>query len=361
MRLPSRNGVEPGMDGTHERDCWEGESAAQRLRRLLAGCFVSQALRAAAELDIAERLTEGPKNAAALAGDAGLEAHALHRLLRALASVGVFREDEQGRFANTELSELLRAASRDSQRAAARMYGAEPYWKAAGGLLHSVRTGKPAFDALFGMPFFDYLSRDSDLARVFDEAMVSTAELSNSAMLEAYDFSHLRTITDVGGGYGSTLCAILRTTPRLRGILFDLPHAAEGANRFIARQGLSGRCKVMTGDFFDAVPGGADAYFMRHILHDWDDERCVRLLRNCRAGMTGGGKLLVCERILPPGNQPCYAKISDLIMMVLSSGGRERSEGQYRELLAAAGFALTRVVTTRSDHSVLEAVASQSA
>ena len=354
MKLSSRKGPGPGTHGAREEAGRAGESAAQLLRRLLAGRFVSQALHAAAELDIAERLTDGPKDVATLAEETISHPAALYRVLRALASMGVFWEDEQGRFANTELSELLRGGVPNSQRAAARMSGSDPHWRAAGGLLHSVQTGRPAFDTLFGTPFFDYLDQNPEHARTFDEAMVSTSELSNAVMLEAYDFSNLHTIVDVGGGYGSTLCAILHATPGLRGILFDLPRPAEGARRFVAEQGLSGRCDVVVGNGFDAVPAGADAYFMRHILHDWDDEHCIRLLRNCRVAIARDGKLLVCERILLPGNQPSYAKISDLIMMVVS-GGRERTEAQYRELFFAAGFTLRRAIPTRSDHSILEA------
>ena len=347
MTVSSQKSFKPGLDGGDGQGEWAGISTAQRLRCLLAGSFVSQAVHAAAELDVAERLTDGPKDAATLAEETVSHADALYRLLRALASVGIFREDEQGRFANTELSKLLCRGVPDSQRAAARMAGSDLYWRTAGRLLQSVRTGEPVFETLFGAPFFDYLTRNSDYAHIFDEAMVSTSQLTNAVMLEAYDFSHLRTIMDVGGGYGSTLCAILHATPGLRGILFDLPRAAEGARRFVAEQGLSSRCDVMAGNGFDAVPAGAEAYFMRHILHDWDDERCIRLLRNCQVAMASEGKLLVCERILPTW-QPVLVRQDHR----LDHDGSLRWSGTHRSTVSRA-FLCGRIhVDARGTHWV---------
>jgi hypothetical protein len=329
---------------------------ASQLRDLVSGYLVSRAIYVAAELNLAGLLAGGAQDSETLAAAVGAHAPTMYRLLRALASVGVFQEDERGRFANTELSDLLRPDTPGSLRAMVRMFGDDPHWKSAGALAHSVRTGEPAFDHVFGMHLFDYFARDSASAKIFDEAMVSVSALTNRAMLQAYDFSAFQSLVDVGGGSGGALCAMLHAAPGLRGVLFDLPHAAEGARRYVAEQGLIERCEIVEGSFFDSVPSGADAYFMKHIIHDWDDERCLRLLRNCHAAMRPEGKLLVCEKIVPAGNGPSFAKISDLVMLVNTPGGRERSEAEYRELFASSGFRLTRVVPMRSDNSLLESV-----
>jgi O-methyltransferase domain/Dimerisation domain len=327
-----------------------------RLRNLIAGYFVSSAIHAAAQLDIARLLADGPKSCEALALATHANADALYRLLRALASQDIFAEDAQRRFSNTELSELLRSDVPGSMRPTARFFGDEMMFLPWQSLLHSVMTGEAAFEHVYGTNHFDYLSQRPEKAKIFDDAMVSLSAIVNAAIVEAYDFSGFRTLVDIAGGYGSTLCAFLKATPGLRGVLFDLPHVIDGARRYIAEQGMAQRCEAVAGDFFQTVPPGADAYFMKHIIHDWDDDRCVRILRNCHAAMPSHGKLLVSERVVPAGNVPSYVKLGDLVMLVMNPGGRERTEQQYRELFAAGGFELQRLVPTASEHAVLEAV-----
>jgi hypothetical protein len=238
--------------------------------------------------------------------------------------------------------------------ALARMAGTDSRWSVAQALMHSVQTGEPAFQHIFKEDMFSYFSHHPDEAQLFDEAMVSGSDLMNHAIVEAYDFSHFTTLVDIAGGYGSTLCAILATYPGLNGTLFDLPHVVAKASQFVASKGLHDRCLIASGSFFDTVPTGADAYFMKHIIHDWDDERCLRLLRNCHAAMPAHAKLLVCEKVLSEDNRSAYTRIQDLVMLLNTPGGRERTELEYRALFEKAGFQLARAISTKVDNWILE-------
>lgn len=329
--------------------------SATKLRGLVLGYFVSQAVHVAAKLDLATRLGDGVKDSAELAALCAVHAPTLNRVMRMLVSVGVFTED-QGRFSNNEVSAHLRGDAPQTMRALARMYGAEFQWLPAQALIHSVRTGEPAFQHVFGEEVFDYLAGHPDEARLFDEAMVGSSEIMNRAIVDAYDFSGFGTLVDVAGGYGSTMCAILEGTPELRGTLFDLPHVVPKAREFVESRGLQDRCSQLGGSFLETMPKGADAYFMKHIIHDWDDERCLQLLRNCHAAMPAHAKLLVCEKVLPEGNDAPHTRIFDLVMLLHTPGGRERTEPEYRSLFERAGFRLTRVIPTRVDNSIIEAV-----
>ena len=325
-----------------------------QLRDLISGYFVSRANYMAARLDIATLLAHGPKTCPELADMTHTHADTLYRLLRALASYGVFTEDDQGRFSNTDKSELLRSDIGGSMRPFALFYGddmVETPWQS---LLHSVTTGEAAFEHVYGVNQFQYLSTRPDKAKIFDEAMVSISGMMNTAIAEAYDFSSFGTMVDIAGGYGSTLCTISKKNPALRGMLFDMPHVIDGARQYITEQGVADRCTIISGDFLQAVPEGADAYFMKHIIHDWDDERCIKILRNCHQAMPSNGKLLVCERVVPIGNTPSYSKLIDLQMLALTEGGWERTEAQYRTLFKTGGFRLTRIVATESENSVME-------
>ena len=324
------------------------------VRNLLMGFVVSRAVQVAAELGLADALADGPKDRDALARDVGAHADTLNRLIRALASFGIFKQLPDGRVANTAQSECLRSDAPGSLRELGRMYGGSPMWQAWTGLEHSVRCGEPAFAHVHGSPVFEYLAQHAESAIRFDNAMAASSRLMNEALVEAYDWSRFGTLVDVAGGIGTTLAAILRANPGVRGVLFDLPHVIERGRDNLAREGLAARCQARTGSFFDAVPSGADAYFMKHIIHDWNDEDCLRILRNCRAAMSDHAKLLVCEKLIPPDDRPSVAKTLDLVMLVMTDGGRERTEQEFQELFARAGMRLARVVLTRVDNCILE-------
>lgn len=317
-----------------------------RLADLMAGFWTTQAIYVAAQLGLADHLAAGPRSADVLAGATGAHPRSLYRLLRALAGLGIFTEQEDGNFALTPLAECLRDGP-ESLRSLALMRGSWQYatW---GNLLHSVTTGEAAFDALHGQPLFDWLGAHPEAGRIFDAAMTGVHGRETAAMLDAYDFSGINVLADIGGGNGSVICAVLDRYPALRGILFDLPAVCARA-----AVGLTARCQVIAGSFFEGVPAGADTYLLRHILHDWDDARSVTILRQCRAVMQPGQRLLVVEGVVPTGNTPSVSKRYDLSMMVMV-GGMERTEQEYRDLFAASGFRLTRIVPTRTWVAVIE-------
>lgn len=327
-------------------------SQQARLAQMLSGYWTSQCLYVAAKLELPDQLFDGPKTAEQLAHAAGVHAPSLYRLLRALASLGVFAEDEQHRFRLTPLAEPLRKNVPGSQWAWAVMMGDEHYacW---GRLFDTVRTGELAFDKLYGSPVFDYLSQHPDKAAIFDEAMVSIHGPETAAMLDAYDFAGIRTLADVGGGNGSLLTVVLKRHPRLNGLLYDLPGVIERARQNLGAAGVADRCQTAAGNFFESVPAGADAYLMRHIIHDWTDEQCQTILRNIRQVIPRDGRLLVVEFVIPPGNEPFFGKLLDLNMMLIP-GGKERTEAEYRDLFASAGFRLTRIMPTRTEISIVE-------
>jgi hypothetical protein len=328
---------------------------AVALRHLSTGFWISQAIAVAATVGIADHLQSGPKNCAELAPAVGVHAGALYRLLRAIASVGVFAEDQQGRFSLTPLATLLLTEGPGSWRAAAILNGEPWVWQPWGALAYSVKTGKPAFEHVFGMEFEAYLAQHPEAADTFQAFMhVATAEEA-SVVAPAYDFSGLTTVVDVGGGRGALLAAILKCNPHLRGILFESPQVIADAPALLAAQGVADRCELVAGDFFQALPMGADAYILKWILVSWDDEPSVRILQNCRQALGSRGRLLVIERIIPPGNEPFFGKLADLNLLVMYAG-RQRTEMEYRALFARAGFELSRVIPTHSptEFSVIE-------
>lgn len=327
----------------------------EQMARMVVGYWVSQSIYVAAKLGIADRLAAGPQSAADLAAATATDPRSLYRLLRALASVGIFSEGADGRFGLTPLADCLRSDVPGSQLAMALMMGEEHY-RCWGDLLESVRTGRTAFDRLYGQPIFEYLGERSEQAQVFDAAMTAIHGRETQAMLDAYDLSGIGTLADIGGGNGSNLIGVLQRYPAMKGLLFDLPHVVGRAREGLVRAGLGDRCRVVEGDFFATIPEGADAYFLRHIIHDWDDARALTILRNIRRAMPDGARLLVVEHVLPPGNDPSFGKLLDLNMLLLP-GGMERTEAEFRKLYGEAGFRLTRVVPTQGDLSVVEGVA----
>lgn len=329
-------------------------SPQEYVNQLICGYWSSQCVYAAAKLGLADLLAPGPLSVEALAERTAMHPPSLFRLLRALASLGVFAELPDGRFQLTPAGETLRSDAPESRRALAIMMG-EEYFRAWGELLYSIRTGKPAFDKIFGQPLFEFLSQHAEQAAIFDQAMVGAHGRSAAALLEAYDFSTFACLADVGGGNGSTLCAVLERYRQLRGVLFDLPGVIERAKATIENANLAERIERIEGDFFQSAPSGAGAYLLRHIIHDWDDEKATRILKNIRGVISSDGRLLLVESVIPPGNDPCFAKLLDLTMLV-APGGRERTADEYRELLRAAGFRLTRIVPTAALDSVIEGV-----
>jgi hypothetical protein len=323
----------------------------EHISRMLTGYWLSQAIYVAAKLGLADLLKDGPCSADDLAVATHMHARSLYRLLRALASVGIFAEDEPRRFWLTPMAECL-LDKPGSQRCLAIMAG-EGHYRAFGELLYSVRTGEPSFDKIMGAPVFDFLQANPEQARIFDEAMTGVHGRETAAMLDAYDFSGVRVLADVGGGNGSVITAILKKHPQMQGILYDLPEVIERAKPNLAAAGLAERCQAIGGTFFAAVPAGADAYLLRHIIHDWDDDNCLLILQNIRQALPSDGRLLVVETVVPPGNDWSFAKLLDLAMLVIP-GGEERTAAEYARLYQSAGFELTRIVATGADVSVIE-------
>jgi hypothetical protein len=321
------------------------------INQLIFGKWVSMAVSVAAKLRIADALAAGPKAIADLADETRTHGPSLFRVLRALASVGVFAEDPDGRFSQTPISEFLRSDVTGSMRAVADYCGADWSWRPWGQLLETVQSGRTAFSEVFGMPVFDYLSQHPDESAVFNEGMTGFSMQESPALAEAYDFSRFGTVVDVGGGHGHLLCTILKRWPGPKGIVFDSPHVVAGATPAIAAAGLADRCKADGGDFFQAVPSG-DAYVMKHIIHDWNDEKSTLILRNCRKAAKPGAKLVLVEMVIPPGNEPSPGKLLDLEMLVIASG-KERTEEEYAELFAGAGWKLTQIVPTKSVTSAI--------
>lgn len=325
------------------------QDAQQQILQILTSNWVAQAVYVAAELGIANQLAEGPKTARELAGAVDADSESLYRLLRMLAGMGIFKEGEDGRFGLTPLARKLG----EPEVQAFAVVAGRVFYQAWGNFLHSVKTGRPAFDKTFGLSAFEYLTRNAEEGKLFDAAMTGIHGPETEPMLDAYDFSRFGTVVDIGGGNGSVLSALLGRHPDLQGVLFDMPGVVE-RTRASLDPAENSRLRLEAGNFFESVTGGGDAYLMRHIIHDWNDDQSITILRNCRRAMNKGGKILVAEFVIPEGNDPSFSKIADLMMLVI--GGKERTEQQYRELYAAAGLELTRVVPTATEVSVVEGV-----
>ena len=320
------------------------------LYQLSVGHYVSRALHLAAKLGVADLLAAGPRSAGELAAQTGTDAAALRRVLRLLVSVGVFTEADDGAFATTPLGDAMRSDVPGSARALVMLFagiGIQDSWRE---LEYCVRTGQPAFRK--HSPDGDAFSNmDAEQQAVFDAAMATFAPQTAAAIAAAYDFSQFGTVVDVGGGNGALLIGILGAHPRLRGIVFDRPQASDGARRKLAESGLAARCEVVAGDFFVSVPAGADAYLLKHVIHDWNDEQATRILRNCRRAMRPEARLLVAEGVYPPRvdtSLPSRGAAANDVNMLVVAGGRQRSEEEFRSLYDAAGFTLTKIVPTLS-------------
>lgn len=324
------------------------------LDQMISGHWVAQAIYVAAKLGVADHLGDGPRAVGELARAVGADPGALYRLLRALASHGVFTEVAPQCFALTPIGAYLRSGVPGSLRALALTVN-ELDWRAWGHMLHSLRTGEPAFAQVHGMNPFEYFQRHPEVGAMFDEAMTAFVTEHGLAVAAAYDFTPFAEVVDVGGGHGALMSAVLRASPATRGVIVDLPSVVAGAKQRIEAAGLASRCDCVAGDFFVSVPAGADAYVLASIIHDWDDERGVAILGSCRRAIGEHGKLLLVEMVLPPGDAPFAGKWLDLEILVCF-GGRERTAAEYETLLSRAGFRLTRIVPTHTPSSVVEAV-----
>jgi DNA-binding transcriptional ArsR family regulator len=327
----------------------ERPAASRRLAELINGYQISAAIGAFARLGIADALADGPALPAELAARLGADERSLARLLKATLDVGLFAACDDGRYALTSLGELLRGDVKGSLRRLAIVSTGEWRWRAYGYLGHALRTGEPGFVPAYGCRFWEYLANHPQEAASFAETMSRVSTLRDAVLASAYDFSDVRCLVDVGGGHGSLLCAVLARHPHVRGVLFDLPSVLEGAGEQLLTAGLGERCQAVAGDFLDAVPPDGDAYLLSWVLHDWDDETAVRILRNCRAAMSDTARLLLVELVVPAADDPAPApgvarlvKQTDLEMLAVV-GGRERTAAEYGELLARAGFSLTRI------------------
>jgi cyclopropane fatty-acyl-phospholipid synthase-like methyltransferase len=317
--------------------------------------LASGAIYAAAQLRVADHLKDGPRTADEVARAAGSQPQATRRLLRALTVPGVVREEPGGRFALTPLGATLRSDTPDSMRDGILM-GYAPFrtrpWEH---VAEAVRTGQPTFAKAMGAPVFEYFPKHPEDAALFDASMTALSAQQSQAVAEAYDFAGVRTVMDVAGGRGHLLATVLRAHPSLRGVLFEMPHVAPGAQATFQASGLADRVETLTGDMFQSVPAGGDAYMLKHIIHDWDDAKCLTLLKNVRKVIPPNGKLLVVDMVVPGPGEPHLSKLLDLEMLVMA-GGLERTREEFAALFQRAGFRLARVVPTRSPVSVVEGV-----
>jgi hypothetical protein len=322
--------------------------------QLATGYWVSQAVYAAAKLGVADVLKAGPRSCNEIALATGADGQVLGRLLRALATVGLFRCVDSDRYAVTALGKSLQSDAPGSLRAMVLTLG-ELHYEAWGHLLQSVRTGTSVFPSTFGSSLFDYLAGNPEPGETFNQAMNDHASLVSHAVLLAYDFSGVRSVVDVGGGRGALLTRILGMYEGIQATLFDTPAVIAGAERELAATRQEGRCTLVSGSFLEQVPPGAEIYLMSGVLHDWGDESAATILGNCRRAMAPSGRVLAVECVVPDGPEASFSKLLDLNMLVMN-GGRERTTAEFRALFTAAGLRLTRIIPTLSPLSLIEGV-----
>jgi len=330
-------------------------SPQAELIRMANGYCEAKALQVAAELGIADLIAEAPKTADQLSTSLGVQADSLYRLLRALASLGIFKEGHDARFENTSLSEVLRADVPGSVRDYVINAPQDAFLLAWTKFMDVVRTGKPSFKDVNGCDQWEYFRRHSDIAERFNKHMTARTSQVTSALLNSYDFSQFKTLIDVGGGLGTVLASILNKFPQLHGCLYEQSSVIEEAKSFLEAQGVISRCDVISGDFFESVPKGFDGYLMKSVTHDWEDEKALAILKNCRASINKNGKLLIIDTVISRDNAPHPAKWIDLRMLVVY-GSRERTEQEFQILLRDSGFKLKQVIALPLPYSLIEAV-----
>jgi hypothetical protein len=339
----------------------EGTTATARqmppplqMLQLISGFWIARCIYVLAKLGLADLIKDEPKTADDLAAATGTHGPSLFRVLRALASVGVITQDDRNRFGGTPLSDTLGDVP-GSIRAFAMTELGEEHYPAWGELLHSVRTGGIAFDKAFGENCWEFFAKHPENAKIFNDAMSGMTAQANQALHAAYDFAGIKKIMDVGGGHGGLITSILEKNRGMTGILFDSPPVIEGAKGKFAGSAIADRCELVGGDFFQTVPSGADAIILKWIIHDWNDEQSVAILKNCHSALPENGKLILVEAVVPASSEPHFSKFIDLNMLVMT-GGCERTEREFRKLYEDSGFALTQIVPTDSPFSVIEGV-----
>lgn len=328
---------------------------ATQIIQMAAASWIAPVLYATAKLGLADRLADGPRSAAELAIPTKTHAPTLHRLLRALASLGILTERAEQRFALTPLGEALASGASGSARSTVLAFCSPALWRSWEEIVYSLETGKTGFERAHGMPMFDYLAAHPDEASAFSEAMVGFHGAEPPAVARAYDFSPCGTVVDVGGATGNMLAAILAHHSQPQGVLYDRPHVVRDAPALLAARGVADRVRIEPGDFFERVPDGGDVYILSHIIHDWNEDQCLTILRHCRRAMKPDARLLIVESVLPPGDAPHPGKILDMVMLVIP-GGQERTAAEYDALLRKAELRMTRVVPTESVVSIVEAM-----
>jgi hypothetical protein len=338
---------------TSSQDIKHLSQPSQQMEVMLAGHFVAECLHVVAVLGVADLIAKGSTTIKAIAAATGCHESSLYRLLRTLASIGVFTESHPGQFQLTSLGETLRSDVADSLRDKAIFEISTPMWSAWGSLLDALRSGAPSFPRVHNATVYEYLATHADLGAVFNRFMTAQSHLHNAAIADAYDFSDVRTLVDVGGGHGSTLTALLDRYPTMKGILFDLPEVVASA-QLEAPEGPD-RCKIIGGNMLQSVPTGGDVYLIKRVMMDKTDDDAITVLRNCIASMNKAGKILVIDPMLPSHSEPHLNWFTDMLMLVVTRG-RCRTEVEFRELFNAAGLTLERIVPTRSSNFILEGV-----
>ncbi len=326
------------------------------LQQLIQGFQVTQCIYVAAKLGIADLLKDGPRRSEELAQATGTHAPSLYRVLRLLTAVDLLTEGEAHSFALTPLGTYLQTGVPGSMRNMALLYGDTVFWRVWGDVLHSVETGEAAFQHAFGLSLFDYFAQHPETSALFDQTMTDWLASMAPTVAAAYDFSATATLVDVGGGHGQMLASILQAHPTLHGVLFDLPHVVRGAPPLLEAAGVAGRCQVIGGDAFTAVPADHETYLLSRVIHAWDDERAIALLTRCHQAMQPRGKVLLVERVIPTGSTPVLLVLESDVQMLVVPGGKERTDAEYRALLNAAGFELTRLIPVLTPFYVIEAV-----
>ena len=329
-------------------------SSTEQLLQMIYGTIITQMVAVAAQLKIADFLDGDPKSVEDLAAATDTHAPTLYRLLRALAHLGIFAETAPQHFTLTPLASLLQSDAPDSLQRYAILFGTPLWYGSLTNLLRSVQTGGSALEITFGMKLFEYLQQHPADGAIFNEAMTSVSRQEAIAVREAYDFSPLRTLVDVGGGHGMLLTTIVKANPALKGILFDRPAVVEGARALMQQEGVSDRCQLLGGDFFTAVPKGGDAYVLKYIIHDWDYERARKILSHCREAMRPDSRVLVVDVVFPTGNTPFVGKLKDMVMLSVSPSGMERTAAEFQDLFSESGFKLNRIIATNSIVSIIE-------